>query len=166
MTSTEPSRGPIVIGLSTSAPSQGALRWAAEQARSSHRPLHAVHVMPRPATVAAAGLVGAPVMVSDAFLTDLDDRGAVTALWDLVDPEPDWSLSCYHGEPGRTLVEESAGAALLVIGAREHVGWGRVVHGSIGHYCLNHAQCPIAAVPAADAVPSGSAEEAGDLTRA
>ena len=43
---------------------------------------------------------------------------------------------------------ESVGTALLVVGTKEHVGISRIVAGSISHYCLSHAQCPVVAVPA------------------
>jgi hypothetical protein len=34
-----------------------------------------------------------------------------------------------------------------VVGTREHTGWGRVLGGSVSHYCLSHAHCPVVAVP-------------------
>jgi hypothetical protein len=50
--------------------------------------------------------------------------------------------------PGLVLAAESAGAALLVVGTKEHVGIGRLVRGSVSHYSLSHARCPVVAVPA------------------
>jgi nucleotide-binding universal stress UspA family protein len=35
----------------------------------------------------------------------------------------------------------------LVVGTREHVGLERLVTGSVSHYRLSHAECPVAAVP-------------------
>ena len=43
---------------------------------------------------------------------------------------------------------ESVETALLVVGTKVHVGISRIVAGSISHYCLSHAQCPVVAVPA------------------
>jgi nucleotide-binding universal stress UspA family protein len=65
-----------------------------------------------------------------------------------IGPRPDWSMEFLRGEPGPVLVRESKGAQLLVIGTREHVGLGRLLVGSISHYCLSHASCPVVAVPA------------------
>jgi hypothetical protein len=77
-------------------------------------------------------------------------RNTVTAMWEMVQPESSWRLAFYNaGDPGRVLVAESADAVLLVIGTREHVGWGRILNGSISHYCLSHAVCPVVAVPPA-----------------
>ena len=50
--------------------------------------------------------------------------------------------------PGPTLVAQSASASLLVVGTRENAGWSRLVHGSVSHYCLSHARCPVVVVPA------------------
>jgi hypothetical protein len=76
-------------------------------------------------------------------------RNTVTAMWEM-QPESGWRLEFYNaGDPGRVLVAESAHAVLLVIGTREHVGWGRILNGSISHYCLSHAMCPVVAVPPA-----------------
>ena len=76
-------------------------------------------------------------------------RDAVTAVWETVRPEPSWRLEFYHADPSSLLVAESAHAELLVIGTREHVGWGRILNGSISHFCFSHAVCPVVAVPPA-----------------
>ena len=34
-----------------------------------------------------------------------------------------------------------------MVGTREHVGLGRLLTGSVSHYCLSHAGCPVVAVP-------------------
>jgi nucleotide-binding universal stress UspA family protein len=73
---------------------------------------------------------------------------AVTAVYDAIQPESDWQLKFLIGEAGAVLVAESVGAAMLVVGTREHVGIGRLISGSVSHYCLSHAECPVVAVPA------------------
>jgi nucleotide-binding universal stress UspA family protein len=96
-------------------------------------------------------------------------RDAVSAVWDFVQPKPDWRLQFSGDEPGPLLVRESARSAMLVIGTREHVGFGRILTGSVSHYCLSHSRCPIVAVPSvrigpgtdADQVPSAATEPAG-----
>jgi nucleotide-binding universal stress UspA family protein len=84
----------------------------------------------------------------DASAMDEVYRGAIQAVFDSVQPDPGWRLS-FSGEPGPVLVAES-GAALLVVGTRGHVGIGRLLSGSVSHYCLSHADCPVVAVPARD----------------
>ena len=45
------------------------------------------------------------------------------------------------------LVHAAAAARMLVVGTREHVGLDRLINGSVSHYCLTYATCPVAAVP-------------------
>ena len=60
-------------------------------------------------------------------------------MWDSVQPELGWRLQFFGDEPGPLLVRESDRCAMLVIGTREHVGFGRILSGSVSHYCLSHA---------------------------
>jgi len=46
------------------------------------------------------------------------------------------------------MVGESKDAKLLVLGARGYRGLERLLVGSLGHYCLSHAFCPVVSVPA------------------
>ena len=138
----------IVVGLDVSPASLAALAWAANQAQLTGGDLRAVHALMVPvAMLAAVGQMSVPT--SPAGLDGVTDayRDAVTAVWKTVQPEPNWRLEFYNADPGRLLAIESKHAALLVIGTREHVGWGRILNGSVSHYCLNHATCPVVAVP-------------------
>lgn len=56
-------------------------------------------------------------------------------------------------------MEESRGALLLVLGAREHTGVMRLLNGSIGHYCLSHVTCPLVSVPVGAMEEAESADE-------
>jgi nucleotide-binding universal stress UspA family protein len=47
------------------------------------------------------------------------------------------------GEPAPVLVRASEGADLLVIGAREHSGYGNLFGGVTVPGCLDHARCPV-----------------------
>jgi hypothetical protein len=88
-------------------------------------------------------------------------RTNITNMFDKIDPRPDWPMEFLRGEPGPVLVRESKDAQLLVIGTLEHVGLGRLLVGSISHYCLSHASCPVVAVPAeAFNIPAPNSEPA------
>ena len=139
--------GEIVVGLDVSPASHAALAWAASQARTTGASLRAVHVLPLPPGI--WGVVSPSAARSEVGRDRVEEsyRNAVTAVWEMVHPEPGWELEFYNADPGTLLVAESTHAGLLVIGTREHVGWGRILNGSISHYCLSHAMCPVVAVP-------------------
>lgn len=140
----------IVVGLDVSPASHAALAWAANEARTTGAELRAIHALLLPAAMlASVGWLSVPTSTAGADKAESAYRNAVTAMWEMVQPEPGWRLEFYNAEPGRLLVAESTHAALLVIGTREHVGWGRILNGSVSHFCLSHAICPVVAVPPA-----------------
>ena len=135
----------IVVGLNVSVPAQAALAWAAAQARSTGQQLRAVHVMfPWGSYLAAGGYI--PLSLPSQAVED-HQRDMVQELFAAVRPEPTWRLDLILDDPGPAPVAASRSASLLVIGTREHTGWGRLLHGSVSHYCLSHAHCPVVAVP-------------------
>jgi nucleotide-binding universal stress UspA family protein len=142
-------KGEIVVGLDDSPSSRAALDWAAAQARSVGAVLRAVHVLDWPYGLSSAGFP-APANFKELTREEIEDsyRRAVTAVFDAVSPSPDWILQFASGDAGQVLVRQSDGARLLVVGTREYVGLGRLLSGSVSHYCLSHASCPVVAVPA------------------
>jgi nucleotide-binding universal stress UspA family protein len=135
----------IIVGLDHSVSARAALDWAAQQARAGGQTLRAVHVISAASTYSMAlGGVAVPVDPSE---MDAPHREAAEAVFDSVQPELGWQLKFFSGEAGPILVAESVGAALLVVGTKEHVGIGRLISGSVSHYCLSHANCPVVAVP-------------------
>jgi nucleotide-binding universal stress UspA family protein len=142
-------RNEIIVGLDGSPSSKSALDWAAEQARSVGAVLRAVHVLDWPYGLGPAGFP-APANFMDVSSEELEDsyRRWITAVFDAISPRPEWILQFASGNAGDVLVGQSQGARLLVLGTREHVGLGRLLTGSVSHYCLSHAGCPVVAVPA------------------
>jgi nucleotide-binding universal stress UspA family protein len=82
---------------------------------------------------------------------ELEDsyRQAIAAVFDAVSPHPDWILQLASGDTGQALVRQSTDARLLVVGTREHVGLGRLLSGSMSHYCLRPGQHRALAEPKA-----------------
>ena len=142
-------RDEIVVGLDDSPSSKAALTWAAELAKNVGAVVRAVHALDWPIGLTAAGFP-APVDFMEMSRAELEDsyRQKYTALFDAVSPRPDWILQFASGNAGQVLVRLSKDARVLVVGTREHVGLGRLVSGSVSHYCLSHAACPVVAVPA------------------
>jgi nucleotide-binding universal stress UspA family protein len=139
----------IVVGLDDSPSGKAALDWAAEQARSIGAVLRAVHVLDWPYGLSPAGFP-APANFMDVSAEEIQEsyRQAITAVFEAISPLSDWMLQFASGDTGRVLVQQSKDARLLAVGTREHVGLGRLLTGSVSHYCLSHAACPVVAVPA------------------
>jgi nucleotide-binding universal stress UspA family protein len=138
----------IIVGIDGSASAVAALSWATERARADGATLCALHVVERPESHELYAMpVVADLVYSSADEVDPVRRRTMEALFAAVHPEAGWELRFAQGHPGHMLVEESKEADLLVVGSREHVGLNRLVTGSVSHYCLSHAQCPMVAVP-------------------
>jgi nucleotide-binding universal stress UspA family protein len=142
-------RNEIVVGLDDSPSGKAALSWAAEQAIRTHTVLRAIHVLDWPY---GANDTASPAPRDGRNLTFEKAQAAylasITKVFDDIAPRPDWLIQFATGEPGPVLVRQSRDAQLLVVGTREHVGLGKLVVGSISHYCLSHVGCPVVAVPA------------------
>ena len=56
--------------------------------------------------------------------------------------------SVRDGEPGPAVVAEAKewGADLVVVGSRGHKGLRRLFEGSVAHYVVDHAHCPVEVV--------------------
>jgi nucleotide-binding universal stress UspA family protein len=147
--STDTEKGEVVVGIDTSRSGRTALKWAADYARSTGRPLHAVHVFHYdPGTPAPWAPGGLPSLTYPAAAEAREMmRSDVQQLFDALPPRPDWQLEICEGPVGRTLVDRAQTADLLVVGTREHTGVDRILSGSVSHHCLSHAQCPVMAVP-------------------
>jgi nucleotide-binding universal stress UspA family protein len=142
-------RSEIVVGLDNSPSGKAALNWAAEQARSLGAGLRAVHVLDWPYGLSSVGFP-APVNYMDVRREEIEDsyREEINAVFETVSPLPNWILQFASGDTGHILVEQSQDARLLVVGTREHAGLRRLLSGSVSHYCLSHAACPVVALPA------------------
>lgn len=140
--------GDVVVGIDDSPSSDAALDWAAKWARLMGARLRAVYVHNETTNSPLVWASGFPAM---AYVPDVptrvDAQQAISARFRAAAPEPDWTLEFRDGAAGRELVSASAGARLLVVGSRENVGLGRLITGSVSHYCVSHAKCPVAAVP-------------------
>ncbi|MDQ5855185.1 MAG: universal stress protein [Actinomycetota bacterium] len=140
-------RSEIVVGLDESESARAALRWAAEEAARSGSGLRAVHALSWPFGAEYADPEHAVRTVSFDEVDDLY-RSNISRIFSSVKPRPDWILQFAQGDAGPVLVRQSAQAAMLVVGTPYHVGLGRLISGSVAHYCLSHATCPVVAVPA------------------
>lgn len=135
---------PVVVGLDGSPASRAALAWAASEATTLGRPLHLLHAHPVqvewPATPMTMTMPPVPPSApADNHLlveaiADLDDSLAVTT-------------ASVGGSAAEFLVDASATAALVVVGAPRHGALGSAVAGSTSVHVAAHAHCPVVVVP-------------------
>jgi nucleotide-binding universal stress UspA family protein len=122
-----------------------ALRWAASYVENRDALLRIVHVW----DLTDAELFSAAA-VAERVATD--ERAVVSRyVAEAIGARPrelDWQIEVLRGNVGPTLVRAADQADLLVVGTGAHTGLRRRAAGSVGHYCLSHAQCPVVAVPA------------------
>jgi len=136
----------IVVGVSSSAASRQALRWAAEEARLRKGVLHAVFAWQYPFEMADGTYV--PPMPN----TELDEW-ATKVLADEVasvvregEGEVEVRREARCGSPTAVLMDASEGASLLVVGTSGHGRLTGLLLGSTSQFLAVHAHCPVTVV--------------------
>ncbi len=133
----------VVVGVDRTPSCAPAIGFAFQAASQRGIPLTAVHAWTPDPPADLEGVSARPSMAENfarralekALARWRDEFAGVTVVT---------SLIC--GDPTQTLIDESRGAALLVVGSR---GRGHIlgtVLGSVSQTVLNHARCPIAVV--------------------
>jgi len=141
--------GHIVVGTDGSDGGRRALAWALEEAAALAVPVHAVTVWHWDGLEQAPLAAGTPDEAREgAGERQREDvraaigeraaagRGAATLITDLVE-----------GSPGPALVRAAAKARMLVLGSHGHGLIHQAIVGSVSHYCIRHAECPVVVVP-------------------
>lgn len=129
----------IVVGVDGSESSRAALRWAAGHAQLTGAVVRAVMVWTLP-----------EVHAGPSRDYEADARDTLTAEVEQAlgsDPSIQLVTRVVQGRAGPTLTEESAGAQLLVVGSHGHGAHAGMPLGSVSHYCVSHARCPVVVVP-------------------
>ena len=140
-----PAEGPVVVGVDGSPTSEAAVGFAYEAAATRGVPLVAVHVwwdlMVDPTF--------APMLDWDAL--EAEEREVLAerlAGWGEKYPDVHVQRLVMHDRPARALLEQAAGAQLVVVGTRGRGGVAGLLLGSVSHSLLHHAPCPVAVVRA------------------
>jgi nucleotide-binding universal stress UspA family protein len=137
----------IIVGLDDSPGSRAAHRWAAEYAYAVGKDLCAVHVLDWPIGLnASAAKSGTRLRVPNQDIAEPYWRGMRRG-FDEVDSPNGSILRFAQGDVAEVLVRLSTDADLLVVGTREPIRGGPCLAGSVSHYCISHASCPVVAVP-------------------
>lgn len=144
------SSGRIIVGMDGSPGSEAALAWAAAEARL--RGVGLVLVAAYRFPLAFAGTGADPALAAPDEQRDADSvlAAAVRNSGDLLDGLAVEQHVVAGEGPGHALVEASKDAELLVLGARGRGGVSGMTLGSVSHYCVGRAHCPVVTVPVAE----------------
>ncbi len=129
--------GRVIVGVDGSNASKRALRWAADYAVATGAHIEAIAVWEMPATY---GWVSSAV---DEPPTAAAQRGLETVVAEVVGTTPHVEQTIARGHAAHALVEASKRADLLVLGSRGMGGFKGMLIGSVSHYCVQHADCPV-----------------------
>jgi nucleotide-binding universal stress UspA family protein len=150
----------VVVGVDGSECSLEALRQAISIGRSRNAVVDTVTVWHFP-YISYSQL---PALLSD------PEGDAGTCLRNALDQvlgsdRPDWLRAwAIEGTPSRTLMRESAGAEMLVLGSRGRGGISGMRPGSVSSACAAHATCPVLVIhnPRHREAPSPAMVPAGE----
>ena len=136
----------IVVGVDGSPHSRKALTWAAAEAARHGCDLLVVNVWEHTLLPPAGS-----VSVSERFVPDPSQRTAddlLQVIKDELGAQPPVVVRplVRQGSPAKVLIEESAGADLLVVGRRGHGGFAGLVLGSVSQHVSAYAKCTVTVV--------------------
>ncbi|MCU7729502.1 universal stress protein [Actinoplanes sp. KI2] len=133
----------VVVGVDGSPSSKAALRWALDQARLTKARLRAVIAWEVPTFTGWGAGAHQDFGAAAGKLLGESVREALG-----YDPPPDVEVLevVLPGHPAQVLIDQSAHAALLVVGSRGHGGFAGTLLGSVSQLCLQHAHCPVLVV--------------------
>lgn len=161
--------GQFVVGFDATTGSEVALQWAAELAARTGSALRVVSCWVRRDVWALAQREHPRGEVpSEAELDAVAERRLVEVVREVLGEEHGSvaveCLAVHSGEPADVLIEQSAGAGLLFVGAKRRSGFGAGLLGSVSGRLLREAACPVVVVPhrviavRTDQPPAGSAD--------
>lgn len=136
----------IVVGVDGSPPSRTALTWAAAEAADRGADLVVLtvweHTLLPP--MGSGGVPRSPV--PDPSQTATEDLLTVIKAELGEDPPVRVQPRVKEGNPAEVLIEQSAGADLLVVGTRGRGGFKGLLLGSVSLHVAAHAKCSVTVV--------------------
>ena len=135
-----------MVGVDGSPGSRKALTWAAAEAAEHRADLVVVNVWEH----TLLPPVGS-VSVSERYVPDPSQRTAddlLQVIKEELGEEPPVVVRplVRQGSPAKVLIEESAGADLLVVGPRGHGGFAGLLLGSVSQHVSTYAKCTVAVI--------------------
>ncbi|MGI8880215.1 MAG: universal stress protein [Jatrophihabitans sp.] len=130
----------VVVGVDGSDSSKEAVRWAAHQSVLTGARMRAVSSWRWPNYITrippGADLAGDVAQTLTETLSDVREHF----------PDLEISEHVINGPPGPSLLSQSAGASLLVVGDRGRAAFPGMLLGSVAEYCVRHSSCPVVVV--------------------
>lgn len=136
----------IVVGLDGSEESLLALRWALAEGARRSEVVEVVHCWYAHSMVDALFGTGPEMRTGSECML----QNEVARARDELDNPPEIRTASVHGHPVSNLVSRSAGARLLVIGARGYRGLKERLLGHVSDGCVRRAVCSVAVVDGLD----------------
>jgi nucleotide-binding universal stress UspA family protein len=140
----------IVVGVDGSKAANGALEFAAAEAALRGARLRVVSAWHIPAEI----FTGYFVPASDTFDTfDTFREGTEKIVSEAVatvrrlQPEIECEGTAVEGQPAEVLIQQAAGATLLVVGNRGLGGFSSLLLGSVSQQVVHHTPCPVVIIP-------------------
>ncbi len=134
----------IVVGVSGTPASAGALRWAADETERRHGQLKVVQIW----SAEQHAYYAPPVWPEDLAPSEQRASKELAATLQAVlgdGPHGNLTAKVAEGTAERALVEQSAGADLLVLGSASGHLAGRSI-GPVVRTCVSRAHCPVVVV--------------------
>lgn len=144
----DPTGDTVVVGVDGSPDSLRALAFAFDVASRTGWKLRAVHTWDVPPIGALTGMPSPEPPELLVERAEFETRAALEEMTGFGDRYPDVAVEhvIVRGAAAKTLVEQSAGAALLVVGSRGRGGFLGLILGSVSQGVLQHAKCNVAVV--------------------
>jgi nucleotide-binding universal stress UspA family protein len=136
----------LVVGVDGSVESVAALRWACREASLRDAEVHAVHVREERCRSTASYAVPAMSAADD---VSIDIGDLVRSVQADQAPGVQVRLTEVDGLAARVLLDECAGADMLVLGTSGDVPGGLRSAGPVIRACLRRAPCPVVVISAA-----------------
>ena len=139
----------IVVGVDGSETSLEALRFALSEAERTGAEVQAVRVWEYPMNYGAAIAIPSNYHPAEEATTELSKcvKTVATERHDRGDVPQPVILSVVEGTASMVLCELAKDAQLLVVGSRGHGAIVGTLLGSVSHYCVGHASCPVVVIP-------------------
>jgi nucleotide-binding universal stress UspA family protein len=136
----------LVVGVDGSPGSRLALAWAADQAVLQGADLVAVNVW-EPSLLPPVGSGSVPEGRPPGLAEEASEN-LVSVIKEELGDEPPVRVQprVKTGNAAEVLIDESEGAALLVVGTRGRGGFKGLVLGSVSQHVAAYARCPVAVI--------------------